>query len=171
MSILISDIIRAISRNTKFRYCLPYLGGSEEELQQLTERLEKTAAGNGLEISTNKSKILVNIIKPWPLLRENKAISFPTKIKLQITRQYCTMDVRAAADWATGETNPCLCKQVPREDAWRIIRRTQNEQIYMARGQYPCRMSWNFCCQASQVIMVRPLGYAARNRTTGNSRW
>ena len=42
------------------------LGSSEEELQQHIERLEKTAAGYGIEISSDKSKILVNSIKPWP---------------------------------------------------------------------------------------------------------
>ena len=36
---------------------------SEEELQQLTERLEKTAAGYGMEISSEKTKILVDVIK------------------------------------------------------------------------------------------------------------
>ena len=39
-------------------------GGSKGELQQLTERLEKKVAGYGLEISSDKSKILVNSIKP-----------------------------------------------------------------------------------------------------------
>ena len=43
------------------------LGGSEDELQQHTERLEKTiTAGYGMEISSNKSKVLVNSIKPRP---------------------------------------------------------------------------------------------------------
>ena len=42
------------------------LGGREEQLQQLTERLEKTAAGCGMEISSDKSKILVNSIKRRP---------------------------------------------------------------------------------------------------------
>ena len=40
------------------------LGGSEEELPQLNERLEKATAGYGMEISSNKRKILVNSIKP-----------------------------------------------------------------------------------------------------------
>ena len=39
--------------------------GSEQELQQLTERLQKTAAGYGTETSSNKSKILVNSTKPY----------------------------------------------------------------------------------------------------------
>ena len=41
------------------------LGGSEE-LQQLTGRREKTAIGYGLEISSDKSKIVINNIKPRP---------------------------------------------------------------------------------------------------------
>ena len=41
-------------------------GGSEEELQQLTEKLEKTATGYGMEIGFDKGKILVNSIKPMP---------------------------------------------------------------------------------------------------------
>ena len=43
------------------------LGGSDEELQQLTERLEKAAAGYGTEISSNNGKTLVDSIKPRPL--------------------------------------------------------------------------------------------------------
>ena len=42
------------------------LGGHKKELQQLTDRLEKTAAGYGMEISSDKGKILVNSIKPRP---------------------------------------------------------------------------------------------------------
>ena len=38
---------------------------SEEELQQLTERLGKTAGGCGVQISSNNSKIPVNIINIW----------------------------------------------------------------------------------------------------------
>ena len=41
-------------------------GGSEEELQQLDERIDKTAAGYCMEISSNRSKILINSIKPRP---------------------------------------------------------------------------------------------------------
>ena len=39
------------------------LGGSEEKLKQLAERLKKTAAADCMEISSGKSKILVNSIK------------------------------------------------------------------------------------------------------------
>ena len=39
------------------------LGSSEEKLQQLTQRLEGTTAEYGIEISSDKSKILVNSIK------------------------------------------------------------------------------------------------------------
>ena len=42
------------------------LGGSEEGLQQLTEKLMKSAAGYGKEISCKKSKVLANSIKPRP---------------------------------------------------------------------------------------------------------
>ena len=42
------------------------LEGSDEELQKLTERLEKIAAGYGMEISFDKSQILFNSIKPRP---------------------------------------------------------------------------------------------------------
>ena len=42
------------------------LGGSEEELQQLAERPEKTAVGCGMEVSSDKSKILVSGMKPRP---------------------------------------------------------------------------------------------------------
>ena len=46
--------------------CCIMLGCSKEELQQLTESLYQTAAEYGMEISFDKSKILVNSIKPRP---------------------------------------------------------------------------------------------------------
>ena len=49
--------------NVRFADDIDLLGGSEEELQRLTERLEKTAAGYGMEISSDTSKFLVNSIK------------------------------------------------------------------------------------------------------------
>ena len=52
--------------NLRFADDIDLLGGSEEELQQSIERLEKTAVGYGMEISSHKSKILVNSIKPRP---------------------------------------------------------------------------------------------------------
>ena len=52
--------------NLQFADDFDMLGGSEEELQQLAERLEKTVAGYGMEISSDKSKILDNSIKPRP---------------------------------------------------------------------------------------------------------
>ena len=39
---------------------------AKENSQQLTERLEKTAARYSMEISYDKSKILVNNMKPSP---------------------------------------------------------------------------------------------------------
>ena len=51
--------------NLWFADDIDLLGGSEE-LQQLTERLEKTAAGYDMEISYDKSTILVNSTKPTP---------------------------------------------------------------------------------------------------------
>ena len=42
-------------RNLRFADDMDLLGGSDE-LQQLTERLEKTAGGYGMEISCDKSK-------------------------------------------------------------------------------------------------------------------
>ena len=50
--------------NLRFTDDIDLLGGSEEELQQFTERLDKIAAGCG--ISSDKSKILLNSIKPRP---------------------------------------------------------------------------------------------------------
>ena len=52
--------------NLRFADDIDLLGSSEEELQQLTRRLEETAAEYGMEISSEKSKILVNSIKPRP---------------------------------------------------------------------------------------------------------
>ena len=42
------------------------LGSGKEELQQLAQRLEETVAAYGIEISSDKSKILVNSVKPSP---------------------------------------------------------------------------------------------------------
>ena len=52
--------------NFRFANDIDLLGGSKEELQQLTQRMEKTAADYGMEISFDKSKILINSIKPGP---------------------------------------------------------------------------------------------------------
>ena len=51
--------------NLRFADDIHLLGSSEEKLQQL-RRLEETAAEYGMEISSEKSKILVNSIKPRP---------------------------------------------------------------------------------------------------------
>ena len=50
--------------NLRFADDIDLPGGSEEELQQLTEELKKTASGYGMEIRSAKSNILVNRIKP-----------------------------------------------------------------------------------------------------------
>ena len=51
--------------NLRFADNIDLLGGRrEEELRQLTERLEKTAAGYSMEISSDKCKIIVNSINP-----------------------------------------------------------------------------------------------------------
>ena len=52
--------------NLQFADDIDLLGGCGEELQQLSESLKKTGAGYGMEISPDKSKILVNSIKPRP---------------------------------------------------------------------------------------------------------
>ena len=49
--------------NLRFATDIDLLGGREEELQQLTDRLEKTAAECGMEISSDKRKIPINSIK------------------------------------------------------------------------------------------------------------
>ena len=50
--------------NLRFANDINLLGNSVEDLQQLTQSREETAAEYGMEISFNKSKILVNSIKP-----------------------------------------------------------------------------------------------------------
>ena len=50
--------------NLWFADDIDLLGGSEVELQQLTERLKKTAADYSMEFSCDKSKIFVSSIKP-----------------------------------------------------------------------------------------------------------
>ena len=49
--------------NLWFADDITLLGGSGEEL---AERLEKTAAGYSMEISSSKTKILINSTKPRP---------------------------------------------------------------------------------------------------------
>ena len=44
--------------NLRFADDIDLLGGSEEELQKLAERLEKTAAGYGMEISSDPTKAI-----------------------------------------------------------------------------------------------------------------
>ena len=46
--------------NLRFADDIDLLGGSNEELQDLTRRLEERAGAYGMEVSTEKSKILVN---------------------------------------------------------------------------------------------------------------
>ena len=50
--------------NSRFADDIDLLWSSEEELQRLTETLVETAAGFDMEISSNKSKIVVSSIKP-----------------------------------------------------------------------------------------------------------
>ena len=52
--------------NSRFAEDVYLLGGNAEELQLLSERLEKTAAGYSMEVSSDKGKILINNIKPRP---------------------------------------------------------------------------------------------------------
>ena len=52
--------------NLQFADDIDLLGSIEEELPQLTAKLKKTVADNGLEISSDKSKIIDNSIKPRP---------------------------------------------------------------------------------------------------------
>ena len=56
----------------RFSGDIDLLGSSEEELQQLTETLEKTAAGYGMQTSSEESKMLVKSTKP----------SLPTNIRM-----------------------------------------------------------------------------------------
>ena len=53
--------------NLRFADDIDQLWSNEEELQQLTERLAKTAAGYAIEISSDKSKIFDNSIKQRPI--------------------------------------------------------------------------------------------------------
>ena len=46
--------------NLRFDDDIDLLGSSEEELQQLTQKLEETAAEYGKEISSDESKIIAN---------------------------------------------------------------------------------------------------------------
>ena len=47
-----------------FRHIANYNLHSEEVLQKIAVRLEKASAGDGIKISSNKDKILINTIKP-----------------------------------------------------------------------------------------------------------
>ena len=52
--------------NLRFGDDIDLLESSEEELQQLTQRLEEIVAEYDMEISSDKNKMLVNNIKPRP---------------------------------------------------------------------------------------------------------
>ena len=52
--------------NLPFADLIDLLRGREEQVQKLTERLEKTAASYGMEISADYRKIIVYSIKPIP---------------------------------------------------------------------------------------------------------
>ena len=52
--------------NLRFADDIDLMGGNEEELQDLTSRLEKAAGAYGMEVSSEKSKILVNSHKQLP---------------------------------------------------------------------------------------------------------
>ena len=77
--------------NLQFVDDIDRLGGSEE-LQQLTERLEKTVGGYGVEISSNISKLLVKRIKLRSLVNiwmngKNSGRSGPVQIPRIHTNQ------------------------------------------------------------------------------------
>jgi hypothetical protein len=48
-----------IISNLRFANDIDLMGGSKEELQDLTNRLEGRAGAHGMEVSTEKSKIMV----------------------------------------------------------------------------------------------------------------
>ena len=50
----------------RFADDIDLLGSSEEELQQIIQRLEEIAADCGVEINSENSKIIVNSIKQRP---------------------------------------------------------------------------------------------------------
>ena len=64
--------------NLPFADDIDLLEGSEEEVQQLTEKLEETAAGYGVEISSGK--ILVSAISEHMWEWENAGRSGPIQI-------------------------------------------------------------------------------------------
>ena len=53
-------------RNLRFADYIDLIGRDEEELQELTTRLEESVGKFGMEISTEKSKVLVNSNKDTP---------------------------------------------------------------------------------------------------------
>ena len=63
-------------RNLWFADDIDILWGSQEEMQRLSEWLEKISAGNGLEMSSDKGKLLVNSIKVRPStnIRMNESV-------------------------------------------------------------------------------------------------
>ena len=74
--------------NLRFADDIDLPGSSEEELQQLTRRLEETAAEYGMEISSGK--ILVNSIEPRP----------PTNIQIKHGRYKRKRKGTPSIEWA-----------------------------------------------------------------------
>ena len=76
--------------NLRFADDIDLLGCSEEELQQLSERSDKTAAGYGTEISSDKSKIHDHSIKLRPSSMDewkNAAKSGPAQKRIHINQR------------------------------------------------------------------------------------
>ena len=51
------------TNNLRFADDIDLMGGSEAELQELTNRLVNTAGAYGMEVSSEKSKVLVNSVR------------------------------------------------------------------------------------------------------------
>ena len=58
--------------NFRSAHDIDLLGGSLEETYQLAEKLDKTAASYSMEINSDKSKIVVNSIKPTSMWIDGK---------------------------------------------------------------------------------------------------
>ena len=119
--------------NLQFVDDIDLLWSSEEELQQINEKLEKTAAGYGMEISSDKSKERRK--HTLPMTRPAVAYYGKTKWSAFLQRLnsiVLSIQLNGCESWTPtadlhGETNPSLWKQMLQEVSWHItdsIKRT-----------------------------------------------
>ena len=143
------------------------LGGSEEELQQLIERLEKTAAGYGTEISSDQNKTLINTMKPrsstniwmnWKTLEEMDQFKHVGSTQTKDRTSINEVKIRLVQAHSAMNRLAILSKNNAFSFPTKLNSTSHLSSQYRSVDRYPHRMSRAFSVnhQALQAIMVRP---------------